>query len=107
MSRLVLSVQGQEYCRTTELLCWTCARKEACEHCTENVVMLQDGVWRGEKILPVGWVTYSTTPTAAFSGYGAGWWLGYPGDPSVSDPAMVTTAPYPNVQPLALVSQHM
>ena len=50
-------------------------------------VVLQDGMWRGEQVLPVGWVAYSTTPTAAFSGYGAGWWLGYPGDPPASHPA--------------------
>ncbi len=44
-------------------------------------------MWRGEQVLPVGWVAYSTTPTGAFSGYGAGWWLGYPGDPPASYPA--------------------
>ena len=42
-------------------------------------LMGQDGVWEGERILPEGWVAYSTTPTHAASFYGAGWWLGYPG----------------------------
>ena len=40
---------------------------------------LQDGKWNGEQVLPPGWVQYSTTPTSAFRGYGAGWWLQFPG----------------------------
>ena len=38
---------------------------------------LQDGVWEGERILPVGWVKYTTTPasTAVVGEYGAQWWL--------------------------------
>ena len=38
---------------------------------------LQDGVWEGERILPVGWVKYTTTPasTALVGEYGAQWWL--------------------------------
>jgi CubicO group peptidase (beta-lactamase class C family) len=38
---------------------------------------LRDGVWRGERVLPEGWVRYVTTPTpAAPDGrYGAHWWL--------------------------------
>lgn len=45
---------------------------------------LQDGVWEGQRILPEGWVEYSTTPAAAAprGEYGAHWWLnaGAPGD---------------------------
>jgi CubicO group peptidase (beta-lactamase class C family) len=43
---------------------------------------LRDGVWRGERVLPRGWVEYVTTPTpAAPQGrYGAHWWLNA-GDP--------------------------
>jgi CubicO group peptidase (beta-lactamase class C family) len=36
-----------------------------------------DGVWNGRRILPEGWVTYSTTPTPQSPGgnFGAHWWL--------------------------------
>ncbi len=46
---------------------------------------LDDGVWNGERILPPGWVAYTTTPTAAAPDgrYGAHFWLnsGPPGRP--------------------------
>jgi len=42
-------------------------------------LLLQDGVWDGERVLPEGWVDYMTTPTDAAgrggSGYGAHVWL--------------------------------
>jgi CubicO group peptidase (beta-lactamase class C family) len=39
---------------------------------------LQDGVWEGRRLLPPGWVSYSTTQTPQSPGliYGAHWWLG-------------------------------
>lgn len=47
---------------------------------------LQDGVWQGERILPEGWVKYTTTPTPASDKgqYGAFFWLnaGSAGDPA-------------------------
>lgn len=46
---------------------------------------LQDGVWNGERILPEGWVKYSTTPTpkATKGEYSAYFWLnaGNPANP--------------------------
>lgn len=38
---------------------------------------LQDGVWQGRRILPKGWVAFSTRPTPQSAGgrYGAHWWL--------------------------------
>ncbi len=47
---------------------------------------LQDGLWDGERILPEGWVEYTSTPTpnAPMGEYGAMFWLnaGAPNDPS-------------------------
>jgi CubicO group peptidase (beta-lactamase class C family) len=42
-----------------------------------GLLYLRDGVWKGERILPAGWVEYSVTPApAAPQGqYGAHWWL--------------------------------
>ena len=38
---------------------------------------LEDGVWEGTRVLPDGWVRFSTTPTPESPGavYGAHWWL--------------------------------
>jgi CubicO group peptidase (beta-lactamase class C family) len=38
---------------------------------------LQDGIWEGQRILPDGWVAFSTTPTPQSPDglYGAHWWL--------------------------------
>ena len=42
-----------------------------------GLLILNDGVWMGERILPEGWVTYSSTPapSAKMREYGAQWWL--------------------------------
>jgi CubicO group peptidase (beta-lactamase class C family) len=44
-------------------------------------LFLQDGVWEGERLLPEGWVGYSTSPAAEdpHGLYGAHWWLDLPG----------------------------
>ncbi|UII30863.1 beta-lactamase family protein [Fulvivirga ulvae] len=51
-----------------------------------GLLYLNDGVWNGERILPEGWVKYSSTPTpgAKRGEYGAHFWLnaGAVGDPS-------------------------
>jgi CubicO group peptidase (beta-lactamase class C family) len=39
-------------------------------------LFLQDGIWDGRRLLPEGWVSFSTTPTAQSGGlFGAHWWL--------------------------------
>ncbi len=42
-----------------------------------GLLYLQDGMWNGERILPEGWVRYSSTPAPAakLQQYGAQWWL--------------------------------
>lgn len=42
-----------------------------------GLLYLNDGVWKGERILPEGWVSYSTTPAPAapLQEYGAHIWL--------------------------------
>ncbi|OPX37265.1 MAG: hypothetical protein B1H11_06120 [Desulfobacteraceae bacterium 4484_190.1] len=46
-----------------------------------GLLFMRDGVWNGRRILPKGWVKYSTTPVAGFSHvkYGACFWLSIPG----------------------------
>lgn len=51
-----------------------------------GLLYLNDGVWEGERILPEGWVEYTTTPApnAPMGRYGAHVWLnrGAPDDPA-------------------------
>ncbi len=51
-----------------------------------GLMLLQDGVWEGKRLLPAGWVRYSTEPTpkAPNGVYGAHFWLnaGEPSDPA-------------------------
>jgi CubicO group peptidase (beta-lactamase class C family) len=52
-----------------------------------GLLFLNDGIWQGTRILPEGWVAYSTTPTpkANRGQYGAQFWLnaGPPGRPEM------------------------
>jgi hypothetical protein len=42
-----------------------------------GLLFASDGLWRGTRVLPEGWVEYSITPAPAApgGGYGAHWWL--------------------------------
>lgn len=41
-----------------------------------GLLFANDGLWRGIRVLPEGWVRYSAEPTPAAEGkYGAHWWL--------------------------------
>jgi CubicO group peptidase (beta-lactamase class C family) len=42
-----------------------------------GLLYLQDGIWMGKRILPAGWIEYTTTPTpnAPLGKYGALFWL--------------------------------
>lgn len=58
-----------------------------------GLLFLNDGVWNGERILPEGWVAYSTTPAPAaeMGRYGAHWWL------NAGDPDNPANRKYPNL----------
>lgn len=60
-----------------------------------GLLFLNDGVWEGERLLPEGWVRYSTTPTpAAPEGrYGAHWWL------NAGEPDAPEQRPWPRLPP--------
>jgi len=58
-----------------------------------GLLYLNDGVWNGERILPEGWVKYSSTPAPAAKKrqYGALWWL------NLGDPANPSDVEYPGL----------
>jgi CubicO group peptidase (beta-lactamase class C family) len=60
-----------------------------------GLLYLQDGVWQGERVLPEGWVAYTTSPTpkAPQGRYGAQWWL------NAGDPADNADRRWPNLPP--------
>lgn len=59
-----------------------------------GLLYMQDGMWNGERILPEGWVQYTTTPApAAPQGkYGAHFWLNA-GDPAHPEDRLYPSAP--------------
>lgn len=49
-------------------------------------LMLQDGIWNGDTLLPPGWIDYMREPAAGSDGiYGAQLWLKGPDTPSLPD----------------------
>jgi len=55
-----------------------------------GLLFLHDGVWRGERLLPEGWVAYTLTPTKAApdESYGAQMWLKLPESEGYGEPPM-------------------
>lgn len=53
---------------------------------------LQDGVWAGDRLLPEGWMTQSTTATKVArseeKGYAAGWWVNRQADGTLVAPGL-------------------
>lgn len=53
-----------------------------------GLLYLRNGFWRGQRLLPTGWVDYARTPTwqqpTQEDPYGAHWWLGLAGPGSFS-----------------------
>ncbi|TXS91912.1 serine hydrolase [Parahaliea maris] len=45
-----------------------------------GVLVMQNGVWEGQQILPKGWVDIMATPSKQYRNFGLGLWLGSPLD---------------------------
>eukprot|EP00511_Aplanochytrium_stocchinoi_P005586 CAMPEP_0204826164 /NCGR_PEP_ID=MMETSP1346-20131115/3901_1 /ASSEMBLY_ACC=CAM_ASM_000771 /TAXON_ID=215587 /ORGANISM="Aplanochytrium stocchinoi, Strain GSBS06" /LENGTH=327 /DNA_ID=CAMNT_0051954057 /DNA_START=553 /DNA_END=1533 /DNA_ORIENTATION=+ len=55
-----------------------------------GMLYLADGIWNGERLLPEGWVNFTSTPTVTSKGwYGAQFWLGPKERPPQEDPNRV------------------
>jgi CubicO group peptidase (beta-lactamase class C family) len=65
-----------------------------------GLLYLQDGMWNGERILPEGWVKYSSTPAPAARKreYGAQWWL------NAGDPNNPTDAKFPGLPAESIIA---
>jgi CubicO group peptidase (beta-lactamase class C family) len=61
-----------------------------------GLLFLRDGVWRGRRLLPEGWVAYTLTPTqrSPDAEYGAHVWLKLPDSPQLGEPPMPEDAYY-------------
>jgi hypothetical protein len=61
---------------------------------TFGQLYLQDGMWNGERVLPEGWVAYTTTPAPAdpTKRYGAHVWLQIPVEYAGADPRLPAAA---------------
>lgn len=72
---------------------------------------LQDGVWQNQRLLPEGWVAYTTTraPAETLGVYGAHFWLSTPAEyrgPAVSLPAGIYHAAGHEAQFVTIVPSH-
>ncbi len=61
-----------------------------------GLFFLRDGVWRGQQLLPEGWVAYTLKPTpqSPRDDYGAQVWLKLPESPGLGEPPMPEDAYY-------------
>jgi CubicO group peptidase (beta-lactamase class C family) len=61
-----------------------------------GLLFLRDGMWRGERLLPKGWVAYTLAPTkpSPDEQYGAQVWLKLPDSPTPGEPTMPDDAYY-------------
>jgi CubicO group peptidase (beta-lactamase class C family) len=61
-----------------------------------GLLFVQDGMWRGERLLPAGWAAYSLRPTpqSPHDDYGAQIWLKLPDSPGRGEPPMPEEAFY-------------
>jgi CubicO group peptidase (beta-lactamase class C family) len=60
-----------------------------------GLLFLNDGVWRGERLLPEGWIAYTLTPTRTLDeSYGAQMWLKLPESAGYGEPPMPDDAFY-------------
>ncbi len=78
---------------TGGLICSSFPYATARDYARFGQLFLDDGVWDGERLLPEGWVEYSTTPVRADGiehGYGAQWWLNDRGDGTLRMPSVPT-----------------
>ncbi len=79
-----------------DLVCSSYAYASARDWAKFGLWFLQDGEWDGERLLPRGWVDFTTTPVPASANperpYGAHWWLNQGADGEVRMPSVPTDA---------------
>ncbi len=65
---------------TARIMC--CMRATPRDWARLGMLILQDGRWNGEQVLPAGWVATMATPSSRNPNYGLGLWLGSPYQPA-------------------------
>lgn len=58
-----------------------CMRATARDWARLGVLVMRDGNWQGQQILPAGWIATMANPSPVNSNHGIGLWLGTPYDP--------------------------